>query len=90
MKASAWPIGRQVREPAGHGINFPQATESGNLKSMGMRLSSSPKATSQGCSAIEPVFGAQLLGVAFGQYFGDGYSIIGRLLRNADPHRALP
>ena len=27
MNASAWPNGRQVREPAGHGINFPQATE---------------------------------------------------------------
>jgi len=48
MTTSVWPNGRQVREPAGHGINFPQATESGNLKSTGMRLFSSPKVTSRG------------------------------------------
>ena len=48
MNASAWPNGWQVREPAGHGINFPQATESGNLKSIGIRLFSGPLVTSQG------------------------------------------
>ena len=80
MNASAWPNGWQVREPAGHGINFPQATESGNLKSIGMRLFSGPLVTSQGSCDRARLCGATARSCVR-PTFRDGYSIIERLLR---------